>query len=307
MAVHEEISDPHDDGFGRTALALGHFTLQAGEAGEAGEAERAIRAHLERIADRPSKLYANLLSTHARALRALDRPDEAAASLRAAIEVYESLGDMRFSYTQALTQLALTLQETGEGDTSIGMVEDAVARYASEDDRPDTQYREAYLVETLGILRGRAGDVEGAERDFRRSLEIRRTLYPDAGHPDMVRTLTRLGDAVRSRGRVDEAERILREAVDIDRRLHGAAGPAVNHEARIAHAEALIDLGRREEAETALVASSDTLAERPAGAHADARDRSLRALAALYDGWPGRTPAPRIADRVEQGRAAGPR
>jgi tetratricopeptide (TPR) repeat protein len=63
----------------------------------------------------------------------------------------------------------------------------------------------ASAVEALGRL-------DEAEQLYRRSLQVRRTLFPD-GHPEVAVTLSNLAMLLQNRGDLDSAEPLYREAL----------------------------------------------------------------------------------------------
>ncbi len=279
LALYRDLGDAFEFEHARAVMAVGHFSTVAGKL-EASQ--RVLSAYLDAFeAEEPEKMHANLLSTYGRVLAKLDRVDDAVASFQAAIDIYDALGDKRFSYTQCLTGLALALQRRGEGDLSIDMVEEAVQSYGAEDERPDAQYRLAYLVEKLGALRGGADDMEGAEREYRRSIDIRRRLYPEAGHPDMARTLISLGDVQLTLGKFDEAVETLAESVLVYSTLPGAYPEQPT--AMMAHAAALEAVGRSGQARESLLAARELLLNGPPRVRDSEKaaecERRLRALA----------------------------
>jgi tetratricopeptide (TPR) repeat protein len=70
----------------------------------------------------------------------------------------------------------------------------------------------ASSLEDVGVTREFQGDNAGAEQLFRQALQIhRKELRP--GHPSIVRTEVRLGEALTEEGKLDQAEPLLSDAV----------------------------------------------------------------------------------------------
>jgi Flp pilus assembly protein TadD len=64
------------------------------------------------------------------------------------------------------------------------------------------------------VIARRRGDLEEAERLYRRALDIKeRLLGPE--HPEVGTTLNNLAVVYRRRGRLEEAEALYRRAIDI--------------------------------------------------------------------------------------------
>ena len=81
--------------------------------------------------------------------------------------------------------------------------------------------RIARTIVQLGTVLELEGDLEGAERNFRRALGMQRELLGD-DHPHVGVTTNNLGILLDKRGRYDESVAVLQEAIDIYRRSIGA-------------------------------------------------------------------------------------
>jgi Flp pilus assembly protein TadD len=78
----------------------------------------------------------------------------------------------------------------------------------------------------LAVIARRRGDLEEAERLYRRALEIKeRVLGPE--HPEVGTTLNNLAVVCWRRGRLDEAEALYRRAIDVLSRTVEPAHPAL--------------------------------------------------------------------------------
>ncbi len=133
------------------------------------------------------------------------------------------------------------------------------------------------------------GDRSGAERNFRRALEVRSELARSgsrAARRDLARTHTDLGWLVEKVTRLDEAERCHREALALREALHAEAPDdaeaTTDLAATLRHlASAARDAGRNAEAQ-GLYARAAALLEELAGRAVEGEDR----VALLADlGW----------------------
>jgi tetratricopeptide (TPR) repeat protein len=84
----------------------------------------------------------------------------------------------------------------------------------------------AALLGNLGLIYRARGDLDGAERLFRKSLEINEKLGRLEG---MANVYAGLGLVYKTRGDLDEAERLHRKALEIDEKLGRLEGLAITY------------------------------------------------------------------------------
>lgn len=198
---------------------------------------------------------ASALVSHGKALHYIDRPADAAADYRAALEIRQRLGDTTSAtVAQALAYLGSAIQDTRDDSTAERFYRKAIALERARGERGDTIL--AFTLNNLGVLSRRRGDMAGAETAYREAIDIRRASLGE-DHPETIRTLNNLAIVVGSRD-LGAAEPLFVDVLARWRRVLGADHPTV--------AFALTNLGslymRRHEPARALPLYGEALAIR---------------------------------------------
>lgn len=190
--------------------------------GRAAEARQLLDEAIPRLRDSEREgardLLAWALMTRGRLLRQASTAGEAEVALREAIGL---CGKPEEGHAQRLCDASMMLaQILGEvperREEAIRTAEYAIE--VSEQWVPRNRLFRLYALNTLGSVRRRAGDTEGAIRSFERALEL-------AEQPGVVPELTlsgvqiTLAEALRDAGRLDEASELAEAAVATRRRL----------------------------------------------------------------------------------------
>ncbi len=177
-------------------------------------------AHLEAAAEMYGRIFRgddlNAARCHMRqvtSLAALGRFDEALARADSAIAIHQRMtpGDHPILMS-ALIGKASVLSDLGRFDEEIPLRREAhaMAKRLGLPDSPELASSLVWLAFAL-LDSGAAEAATEAEAAARRSLEIRRTLYPD-GHPEAAlrfNSMSLLGGALAAQGRFAEAEPLL--------------------------------------------------------------------------------------------------
>jgi Tfp pilus assembly protein PilF len=80
-------------------------------------------------------------------------------------------------------------------------------------------YQTGNLADTLR----QSGDVTGAEKLYRRALEITTAAFGE-NHPEVSTSINNLANCVKDKGDLDEAELLFRRALAIQEATHGPRG-----------------------------------------------------------------------------------
>ena len=203
-----------------------------------------------------SALASGLVS-HAKALHYNDRPADAAAEYRAALEIRRHLGDTTSAtVAQTIAYLGSAVQDTRDDSTAERLYRQAIAIERARWVHGDTIL--AFTLNNLGVLLRRRGEMKDAEAAYREALDIRRASLGE-DHPETIRTLNNLAIVVGSRD-LGAAEPLFVDVLARWRRVLGADHPTV--------AFALTNLGslymRRHEPARAVPLYTEALAIRRA-------------------------------------------
>ncbi len=251
------------------AEALNDLALQLTNEGHFAEAEarmkEAVRIQESAHGDDDPDT-GMLLDNYAFVLRSAGKYDEAEPIDRKGLAIRRKvLGDKHRFYGESLFSLGTLLAMRGrpadfaEADSLLHGALDIFVATLGPDHRAT-----AYVLQSLGLLAERRGDLPGAERWYRRALDIRRGSTKD--NPAVtVRTLTALARVLRKRGS-SEAEKMAREAVT----LAEARLPAAHPERGKAEAElglVLAATGDTAQGHARFVAGVATVAKRFGASH----------------------------------------
>jgi tetratricopeptide (TPR) repeat protein len=133
--------------------------------------------------------------------------DSALGEYQRALALYEALGD-RPSRGLMLNSVGVTLKALGRREEARTCLEQAIA-FHREAEQP---LLEAHALAALGDLHRESAELSAAERDYRRSLQLRRALGDRRGEGWMLAQLAQLELA---QGRADRARDLAGEAAAI--------------------------------------------------------------------------------------------
>ncbi|MCG6955699.1 MAG: serine/threonine-protein kinase [Gemmatimonadetes bacterium] len=138
---------------------------------------------------------------------------------RGADRVKTQLGDDPVVQARLMGTIGSVYDALGLYDNALDLLKRANA--LQEANLSPTDPELAKGLRLLGAAQqSRGGDLESAERSYRRALAIlRQETAPDS--TELARTIAGLGATVLSRGRAEEADSLLRRAMDIEERIPG--------------------------------------------------------------------------------------
>jgi len=172
---------------------------------------------------------------------------EGEAAIRRAIAEFEAVGlGESIEAVQARFNLGRTLIVTGRIPESLEVLDELfeiVSRTLGEEHLETLK-----TLDARAVARAMSGQLDLAEEDFRRGLELKRRKYGD-DHPETNVALTNLGKILRDLGKPEEALPVTREAAAGLARRRGPAHPDTLT-ARSNVASLLTILGRHDEAES---------------------------------------------------------
>jgi len=167
---------------------------------------------------------ASVLVSHGKALHYIDRPADAGAEYRAALEIRKHLGDTTSAVVaQTIAYLGSALQDTRDDSTAEKLYRKAIDLERARTLPGDTIL--AFTLNNLGVLLRRRGDMKSAEAAYREALDIRRASLGE-DHPETIRTLNNLAIVVGSRD-LGAAEPLFVDVLARWRRVLGADHPTV--------------------------------------------------------------------------------
>src|SRR6266536_1392231 len=161
-----------------------------------------------------------LAVTHlGRALRQLDRLDEATRLFRRAVRVFEgAYGPDHPRVAWALTYLGTALRASGDHRRALDVLQRALRLHEAAHG-PDSA-KVAWTLTHLGRVLRRLGDHAGARDALQRALRINEVIY-GPNHHYTAQTLTHLGAAQRDEGDLVTARAVLERALAIDEAVYG--------------------------------------------------------------------------------------
>jgi tetratricopeptide (TPR) repeat protein len=153
-----------------------------------------------------------------RALRRLDRPQDARAALERAVRILESAPGRHAALPSVLTHLAQALRDLGDHAGARDLLRDALRRYEAE---PSTDVGKlAWVLAHLGRVQRRLGNHAGARETLRRALK----LVDDAGRRcdhHIAALLIQLGRVLRRLGDYGAAAAVLERALLANQAVFG--------------------------------------------------------------------------------------
>jgi len=165
---------------------------------------------------------------------------------------YAQIENRRSSQSFAFLSDLLTAADPSKGLPPDITVRDFVRHAADALERGAGEEAQVtgLIARLIGLTLESLGDLEGAERAYRRSVALMRLPDPNAVGSDhtLYQSMANLAGLLRTSGRVDEAEALLREIIELRERSVAAApgpilGPGISSEADAYRAVALNDLG----------------------------------------------------------------
>ncbi len=188
-------------------------------------AEEALRI-LEDARLTDHELYGSVWNDLGKTYQSLGRIPDAERAYRAALESHRRLlGPDHPFLPMGMTNLASTLRaqrKYAEAETLL-----ASAAVLQEKLLGPEHPGVASVYNSLGLLMKQQEKYAEAESLYRKSLDIRRRAYGEAGHPDVATSLNNLGVLYRAQGRLAEAEACYREALEVYRRAFGEEHPNI--------------------------------------------------------------------------------
>jgi tetratricopeptide (TPR) repeat protein len=154
------------------------------------------------------------------------RPTDAQQSLQEALERQKKLyGETHPAVARTLKDLANAVADGGDLKTAIPLMERAVAmqrELRGNEPHPDL----AEVLNDMGALLWRQGDVDGCEKYFRESLAMNRRLLGDK-HPEIANGLENVAMSIQDKGDLAGAEKLYRQSLAMRRELQGENHPEV--------------------------------------------------------------------------------
>ena len=196
------------------------------DAGEKAYRE-AIRIDLMRPNDHQSQIeLANSLYGLGWVLGQAGHSPEAEQNLRAALKVQQSLyGASDPTIARTLKVLAAAVADGGDLKSAIPLMQRAVAmqrQLRGNDPHPDL----AEVLNDMGMLLWRSGDLDGAEKFYRESLAMNRRLLGEK-HPEIANGLENVAMSLQDKGDLAGAEILYRQSLEMRRELLGVNHPVV--------------------------------------------------------------------------------
>ncbi|HEY2665011.1 MAG TPA: tetratricopeptide repeat protein, partial [Candidatus Binataceae bacterium] len=187
----------------------------------------AIRVDLMRPDDHQSQVeLANSLYGLGWVLGQAGHSPEAEQNLRAALKVQQSLyGASDPTIARTLKVLAAAVADGGDLKSAIPLMQRAVAMQRDlrgNDPHPDL----AEVLNDMGMLLWRSGDLDGAEKFYRESLAMNRRLLGEK-HPEIANGLENVAMSLQDKGDLAGAETLYRQSIEMRRELLGANHPVV--------------------------------------------------------------------------------
>ncbi len=121
----------------------------------------------------------------------------------------------------ALNDLAIVLLYTDRSDEALELLQRSL-QFTSGDEAPDSL---ANTYNNIGHAHHNLEQLEEAEQNYRRALELLRTVYPDDQHPDIASAANNLAILLHELGRPDEALALYEESLQIRRATLGPEHP----------------------------------------------------------------------------------
>jgi serine/threonine-protein kinase len=194
-----------DEGSVRAALAHNALAQALADSGRPADAEPHHETALRvlRAADAESEL-AVALNTYGTTLFALDRPDEAEAAYREALDLKRRLGDP--DVATVLNNLAVLVTQQGRNEEGAALLGEMVADLRRREGAAAAYQRSFSLMNWAGALSnlGRADSALAAYREGVASFV--ETLGED--HPETIAARTSLAFHLHRMGRYDEAQQV---------------------------------------------------------------------------------------------------
>lgn len=269
---------PKAAGLAGSLVTLGRVMQRRGKLEEAENNFReALRRHREQDGDRHLSVARDL--NHLGSVL-MHRGDyrQAETAIREGLAIRRQVnGDVHTSLTDSLHNLAQVLNFQARHQEALTVINEAIG--IVETLTPDGDSGAFYLWNALADTYRKMGDLAGAERNFRKSLEVLRRYY-DAEHPETAMVLAQLGRIALQRGDAATAEPLLREGIGIIER--GNPGHPFLPDIRITHGQSLIELTRYDQAAD-IIEDSYTRLDANVGTEHPRTQFAVKNLVALYE------------------------
>ena len=149
---------------------------------------------------------------------------DAEKTLREALTLQQALyGTSDPAIARTLKDLARTVADGGDLNAAIPLMRRAVSMQRAlrgNDPHPDL----AEVLNDMGTLLWRQGDMDGCESFYRESLAMNRRLLGDK-HPEIANGLENVAMALEDKGDLAGAEALYRQSLEMRRELLGASHP----------------------------------------------------------------------------------
>ncbi|MGD2108102.1 MAG: serine/threonine-protein kinase [Phycisphaerae bacterium] len=184
----------------------------------------AVRTVEVNLADQPQVL-ASIQTTIGESYLALGLHNEAAPSLRSALEIRKRLyGERHEAVADSLLALGRTMTFAGEYDEAEALLNSALA--TNRDLLGNQSPPVARTLAAWGMLEYKRGDTSAAKARFQRAVQIAREAL-GGDHPDLSFSLEKLGLMHALLGEFADAERFCREALEMNKRIYGEKHPRI--------------------------------------------------------------------------------
>ncbi len=241
----------------RLQAVLGEVYEKLGQMPQAAEMFEQGLKNPDLAPDEEERLQANLALAYANT----GRPEAAIAPARRALALSlqgrpPDIGRI----ANAENRLGISLTNLGQLSEARRLLASALERRSATEG--ELSLNVAQVMHNLARAYGRAGDVDAAERAFRRSLEIKREIK--SGDESVLTSQRQLARLLVEQGRLDEGLQLAREALATYERIYGPRS-AFLPEMRGELGALLVDAGQLQEARPLLEAALRDQQDRAGG------------------------------------------
>ena len=168
---------------------------------------------------------ANVLGAYGEVVLRLQRPEEAEAAFRQALELFtEVLGADHVMTLRARGSLAALLLRGGETATARDLLEQT--RRVAERDHGDNLLLNANINNDLGKAHEDLGDLDQARRHYEIAVSLGIDAFGEQ-HPFVAFAYNNLGIVARKQGRLEESQRIQLKSLEIKKATLSPSHPSV--------------------------------------------------------------------------------
>ena len=199
--------------------------MQLRQLAEAESTFLVLLPELEAVIGTDHTTYARGLENLANVYYQQDRLAESIAALERVADIRRrGLGAENLDVYRTMANMGAILRKSGPPEKALQVYNEAVAGF--EATMPPDTPELATLLSGRGLVHESLGDLQAAERDLRRCLDIRRAAFPD-DNPMMAVSRINLGAVLCSRGNYAEAESLLTRGLAVREVAVGAEDPLV--------------------------------------------------------------------------------